>query len=109
MLLIKLHRFIYVDYDLAAVLHDRILENPVLVFLGGVESYAKELAYPFETIYIFVCSGWLLLLGSFGLSDDFFQLSYRHHCQRCVISDYHITLFEIIWSVMCTFPNRWQV
>lgn len=77
MLLIKLHCLIYVDYDLTAVLHDCILENPVLVFLGGVESYAKE-------------------------------LSYRHHCQRCVVSDYHITLFEIIWSVMCTFPNRWQ-
>lgn len=108
MLLIKLHRLIYVDYDLAAVLHDRILENPVLVFLGGVESNAKELAYPFETIYIFVGSGWLLLLGSFGLSDDFFQLSNCHHCQRCVVSDCHITLFKIIWSVMCTFPNRWQ-
>ena len=66
MLLIKLDSFIYINYDLTAVLHDRILENPVLVLLGGVESYAKELAYSLETIYIFVCSGWLLLLGSFG-------------------------------------------
>lgn len=109
MLLIKFDGFIYINYDLAAVLHDRILENPVLVFLGGVESYAKELAYSLETIYVFVCSGWLLLLGSFGLSDDFFKLSNRHHCQRCGVCDYHITVFKFIWSVMCTFPNRWQV
>lgn len=89
MLLIKLDGFIYINYDLTAILHDRILENPVLVLLGGVESYAKELAYPFEATYIFVLSGLRLFFSSFCFPDDFFELRIHHNVRR----NWHFCLF----------------
>ena len=88
MLLIKLHCLIYINYDLAAVLHDRILENPVLVFLGGVESYAKELAYPFGAYrHCFYVRHY----ASQGVWERFAVDKFRRLCRglvyRCVQND----------------------